>query len=61
MSDSEKYTFYGYDNERMIQVIGMSHEAIIKNELSFNDVSWFLFKATWGFKPNYDNWERFDI
>ncbi len=26
MSDSEKYTYYGYPNERMIEVVGMSHD-----------------------------------
>lgn len=29
MSDSEKYTYYGYPNERMIEVVGMSHDQII--------------------------------
>lgn len=28
MTDSQKYTYYGYPNERMIDLIGMSHDAI---------------------------------
>ncbi len=60
LSDSGKYTFYGYNNERMIEVIGMSHDAIIKNELSFKDVSWFVFRATWG-SANFANFDKYDV
>jgi hypothetical protein len=60
MTDSQKYTYYGYPNERMIDLIGMSHEAIAQDGISFEQMAEFVFKATWTASPSFNEFTHFD-
>jgi len=45
MTDEQKYGYYGFTNELMIKLIGMSYEVIKQQNIPFDEVGKLLFNA----------------